>query len=240
MRDDLRVDIIIPVYGSAELNNLQYLKRMMDSLFKFTHGFRLIIVDDCSPCKDTKIYLHKQVLRFRDAGIEVVPLAHRHQFWYTRSANDGLRVPTKAKFAGVLNTDIILCEGWLEKLLEYFFDDKRVMMVASDYKGPKFKPKVSYPEPPSYATGHCFLVRRKVFEVLGLLDETYPHINSDKYFCYRIVKAGGVVVRDHKVPIRHYGGKSWGYSLAKMFVAESKLPRARNFIREVRKKRKRR
>lgn len=56
--------------------------------------------------------------------------------------------------------------------------------------------------------GSCFVVRRKLFEMIGLLDENYFLYNEEDDFCRRARKAGQKVCYYPKASIRHLKGKS--------------------------------
>jgi len=207
----LKVDILIPVH-----NALGHFWQMMTSLNRHTERkrYRLIIVEDACNL-ETKRFI---------AGIRPdVMIAHPKQQWYTRAVNSGLD-RTEHDIIAVLNTDIELCEGWLDGLLRYF-DDKLVMLAGSDHQPNRVDP--TYPRPPDYLTGHCWLVRRRFLEEHGTLDENHAHIDSDRHFSYRVCERGFVVARDHALPIIHGKGPSWGRNLRALPRNDS-LPKPNN------------
>lgn len=188
------IDIVIPVH-----NALSAFKEMMTSLKDTTprDAYRLIIVDDASdgPTVD-----------FIGTLLPDIQIMTGQQLWFTRALNRGLD-ETIHPFVAALNTDIVLCVGWMERLLGYF-EDPKVMLAGSDYFPPE--KGVTYPTRPHYLTGHCWMIRRWFMERHGTLDEKYDHIDSDRHFSYMVNDSGFVVVRDVELPVRHGVGPSWG------------------------------
>jgi GT2 family glycosyltransferase len=205
MSECLKIDLVIPVH-----NALGHFRDMVSSLWRYTERerFRLIIVDDA--CDNET----KQFITQVNPDVRVV---HSTQQWYTRAVNSGLDM-TKHEIIAVLNTDILLCEGWLAGLLRYF-DEERVMLAGSDHQPPRTDP--SFPTPPDYLTGHCWLVRRRFLEEHGTLDENNAHIDSDRLFSYRVCEKGFRVARDHALPIIHGTGPSWGRNIGVLPKKES-------------------
>lgn len=59
-----------------------------------------------------------------------------------------------------------------------------------------------------YASGACLLIRRGVFEQIGLLDESYFIYGEEADFCYRATEAGWKVAYAHVPSVIHLGGQS--------------------------------
>lgn len=84
----------------------------------------------------------------------------------------------------------------------------------------KVSQKISYPEWTSFA---CVLIRRKVFEDIGLLDEEFFMYFEDVDFCKRAREAGWAIVNNPKARVIHLRG---GSSPVKSQTAKKKrLPR---------------
>ncbi|MCK9568520.1 glycosyltransferase [Candidatus Pacearchaeota archaeon] len=204
------IDIVIPVHNAVDS-----FKTMMTSLKDFTPRceYRLIIVDDFSDAP-TKAFI--------DTLMPDVHIITGQQLWFTRALNRGLD-ETIHPFIAALNTDIVLCPGWVEKLLSYL-EDQRVMLAGSDHFPPQ--KGITYPVRPHYLTGHCWMIRRWFMEQHGTLDEQYTHIDSDRMFSYRVNDLGYKVVRDVELPVLHGQGPSWGRIVGN--IPNSGLPSPNN------------
>jgi len=206
------IDIVVPVH-----NALDSFKAMMASLKETTprDSYRLIIVDDFSD-GSTKEFI-------ATLGADSLVTTDR-QMWFTRALNLGLD-ETIHPFIAALNTDIILCPMWMEKLLSYFADPK-VMLAGSDHFPPQTG--VTYPKRPHYLTGHCWMIRRWFLEHHGTLDETDAHIGSDRTFSWRVTDRGFTVVRDVELPVIHGVGPSWGRLIGDLPSGGFPAPNNRN------------
>lgn len=67
-----------------------------------------------------------------------------------------------------------------------------------------------------FATGACMLVKREVFEKIGLLDEKYFLYLEDMDFCVRAKKAGFKIIYDPKAILWHKNAISAGGSGSKL------------------------
>jgi len=202
------IDVVIPVH-----NALDHFKKMVESLYLHTRreDYRLIIVDDASDGET------KKFIEGLDCDVRV---ENNKQLWFTRAVNIGLDNTTCSLIAA-LNTDIVLCEGWLGVFSEYFKDEK-VMLAGSDYQPPR--KGCTYPTHPDYVTGHCWMIRRWFLEEFGTLDEKHAHIDSDRHFSYEVNNRGFKVVRNHSLPIIHGTGPSWGRQIGKLPKASTLPP----------------
>jgi GT2 family glycosyltransferase/glycosyltransferase involved in cell wall biosynthesis len=99
-------DIIVCVH-----NALEDVRRCLVSVLRHTtHPYRLILVDDGSAAP-TRDYLHAFA-----AEHGAMLLRNETAVGYTRAANQGLR-QVEADYALLLNSDTVVTEGWLDRLL---------------------------------------------------------------------------------------------------------------------------
>ena len=113
-------DIVICVH-----NALDDLRRCIDSVFVNTcTPFRLIIVNDGSD-SETSVYL-KQL---NDIHHNITLVEHSSPEGYTRSANEGLKL-SQSEFIVLMNSDIIVPEFWLSRLIEPMLNDHRIGLVG--------------------------------------------------------------------------------------------------------------
>jgi hypothetical protein len=66
--------------------------------------------------------------------------------------------------------------------------------------------------------GACLLIRREVFEQVGLLDEDYFMYTEEIDFCYRAKKAGWKIVWLPTAEVIHHGGQSTKQVASSMFI----------------------
>ncbi len=73
--------------------------------------------------------------------------------------------------------------------------------------------------------GACLLIRREVFDQIGLLDEDYFMYTEEIDFCFRARKAGWNIIWLPTAEVIHYGGQSTRQVAARMFIQlyQSKL-----------------
>lgn len=72
--------------------------------------------------------------------------------------------------------------------------------------------------------GACLMVKRDIFEQVGLLSLDYLMYGDDLDLCYRIKKAGYVVYYTGESDVIHHGGKStasWKQSLSDVWIRDS-------------------
>jgi hypothetical protein len=216
-----QTDIVLPVHDA-----LDYTTACIDSVFAHTKDFRLILVDDYSG-PETSCYLYGVLMRQPQALL----VKTAQQKWFTRASNLGLRL-VRTPRAVLLNSDCVVDGGWLDELYDVWTEaesktsPRRVGLVGSTLSGEEQRRWAESLEP-GYVTGHCFLLSIPVLsEISGrrgqegwYLDEVHldaVHINSDRYLCYEMNRAGYSTVASFKSAVGHHGGKSWGYNLGRL------------------------
>ncbi len=216
-----QTDIVVPVH-----NALEYVQSCLDTLFARTERFRLILVDDFSQPETTAYLLG--VLKRQPEALYV---RTAQQKWFTRASNLGLRM-VRTPRAVLLNSDCVVDTGWLQELYDVW-DEAAAMpngydvaLVGSHQSEPEQR-RWSVTQEPGYVTGHCFLMDMKrlgdMSERRGnpgwYFDEVHPeavHINSDRYLCYEMNRAGFATVVSYKSAVGHHGGRSWNYDLGRV------------------------
>jgi GT2 family glycosyltransferase len=225
-----RIAVGVPVR-----NAVNHFRKMINTVMAHTTDFVLFICDDAS-MPNTSEFIDtlpaKRVIR------------HRAQQWFTRSANDLIVAAflDNVDYLFLLNSDIYVSNKWHYKLLDHFKLDPSIALVGSLYeKGAKN----IYVKPPNFITGHCWCLKMEHVAKIGILDERYMHIESDREYCYRLHRHQFKMYMDRTTPIEHKGGASWGHKLAMLNMANLRaLPRKRpihclsdpKFIRTTRKR----
>jgi len=164
------VEIIIPVF-----NQLEFTRQCLESFFRCPPlaSARLIVVDNGSG-DGTAEYLKKF------PQIEVIHNAEN--LGCAAAWNQGFRV-TKSNWIAILNNDVVLTPGWLDGLLAFAESEQLDIVSPALREGPLNYEIESYAREfvqaagsiirPGVAHGVCFLVRRRVFESIGLFDENF-------------------------------------------------------------------
>lgn len=112
------VDIIIPVH-----NALYYLKKCLYSIEKYTKNFKIIIINDSSDENTTnwiKGYSYKKNVTLIECDKNI---------GYTRSINIGLS-KSNSEYIVLLNSDTIVTEYWIEKMIYCMNSDKKIGIVG--------------------------------------------------------------------------------------------------------------
>ena len=115
------IDLIIPVY-----NSLDELKSCVTSIKKYTdmNKVRVVFVNDASNFKTTD-YLRKCFVTSKN----VLLVENHNNLGYTYSINRGLKL-AKSKNIVTLNSDTVVTENWLEKLILVIESDVNIGIVG--------------------------------------------------------------------------------------------------------------
>ena len=214
--DHVKCDIVLPVY-----NGLAYVKDCLDSLLRFTSCgiYHLNIIDDCSDTITEK-YLRDQAVKYSHITL------HRNSenIGFIKSCNLGTALGS-APYVLLLNSDVVVTPGWLERMLECADSDSRIASVnpltnyASQINLPlapganffgmdealrEHSPR-DFPDVVT-GVGFCLLLRRLALEDVGFLDGVYGRgYCEDSDLCMRLTTRGyRTVVADH-VYVYHKG-----------------------------------
>lgn len=216
-----QTDIVVPIHDA-----LDYTQACIDSLFKYTSNFRLILVDDFSQPETTDYLL--SVLQRQRFSLYV---RTAHQVWFTRASNLGLRI-VRTQRAVLMNSDCVVDEGWLDELYAVWADaeskiiGRKIGLVGSHLSAEEPRRWAESFEP-GYVTGHALLLSISILSEIAdrrgnsgwYLDEVHReavHINSDRFLSYEMNRAGYATVASFKSAVGHHGGKSWGYDLGRV------------------------
>lgn len=218
-RDDM-IDIVMPVYGG-----LNYVKDAVRSIIQHTTmPFRLIVVDD-TDCDDTFTAL-EEIARWDE---RIVLLRNEVNLGFVKTANRGMQAAT-SKYVCLINSDIIVTEGWLSRMLRCAESDERIAAVnpmsnmcvnLSVAMAPGLNlntmsrrlsqvSRRAYPDITT-AVGYCMLIRRKWLDFLGGFDEIFgAGYCEESDFCMRITEEGLRIVAAEDAFVYHKGSGSFG------------------------------
>lgn len=197
-------DIIIPVF-----NQKRYTQNCLESIRKNTRqGYRIIIVDDKSNEPEMLSYLDS----LKDDNIVIA--RNKENLGWVGSVNRGVKEST-AQYVCIMNNDTLVTEGWLEEMVAIAEKDPEIGLVNPEWEKPRGISIEDYARrlkkfsgefiETDWARGFCFLVKRKVIEKIGGLDEAYsPGYYDDCDFSMRAIRAGFRPVRAKASYVYHY------------------------------------
>ena len=224
-KDDLqkiftpRVSIIIPVF-----NQLEYTKKCIESIIKYTHiPYEIIVIDNASEDGTAK-FLNSLEL--------VTVIRNDTNKGYPIAINQGL-VESSGEYVVLLNNDVLLTPNWLEGLIEVAESDPKIGLVGPSINlvsGYQLDFEAQYTDPNmsvEYAKKVreqrrrawmdcnriafvCTLIKRDVLKYIGGLDERFsPGNYEDDDYCLRANQAGYHLVIAWDTFIHHFGSKSF-------------------------------
>ena len=196
-------DIIIPVW-----NQLSFTKDCVESVFKNTAGvdYRLIVIDNASN-DETNHYLEG----LRDSGNEkVILIRNEKNLGFVKAVNQGITA-SRAAYVCLLNNDTLVMKNALEEMIAIAESAGDIGIVNPSSNNLGQKPAAGEPIE-LYADkigkhrgefielgagiGFCMLIKRRLFEKIGLFDEIYGMGNfDDTDFSRRAIQAGFRCVR---------------------------------------------
>ncbi|MHB9155197.1 MAG: glycosyltransferase family 2 protein [Endomicrobiales bacterium] len=223
-RKPKKVSIIILTF-----NQLDMTRQCIESLEKHTKcDYEIIIVDNGSS-DGTREYLN--ALLPAKSGLRLI--FNDKNLGFSKANNQGIRIAEGDYFL-LLNNDVILTAGWLERLLACAESDPAVGVAgpctnhAVGQQVVNAKLELDDPAIQKFACmqlmknagnwfethriiGFCLLARREVIEKIGMLDERFgPGGFEDYDFCLRVKQAGYKIMIAGDVFVYHIGGQ--GYS----------------------------
>ena len=190
------VDIIVPVYGG-----LQVLVHCITSVMIRTKWpFKLIIVDDCSPDMATKGWLKT----WGEANPTHTVLFNKKNRGFAATVNRGIE-SGDSPYICVLNSDVIVTENWLFKMVLALEADEKNKIVnpctnntalinidlqpGYDYNDMNraFELLSSHDYPEVMPTGFCFMMERNLINQIGTFDEGYVSYGEETDFWMRTI-----------------------------------------------------
>lgn len=182
-------------------NNYKDTTGCVESVLKINYpNFRIVLIDNGS--NDTS----EEILRKRFP--QLMLLQTGDNLGFTGGNNIGIKyaLKQKADYVLILNNDTVVEPGFLEPLVNSGEEDKNIGLInplifrfgtdAIDFAGGKISKFTSRAlhtdnllEKPDYLTGSCLLIKREVFEKIGLLDERFFLYFEDVDFSLRAKEA---------------------------------------------------
>lgn len=127
---------------------------------------------------------------------------------FTKTVNDGIR-QTKNDDICILNDDVsAFPSGWLATLHQVLYSNPKYGIVGPS--GKSTTPPANAGKPGMQGIRivdrlpfWCVLIRRKLIDTIGLLDEDFKHYASDYLYCRQARKAGWRCVWVRSVYLKH-------------------------------------
>ncbi|MDN5942375.1 MAG: glycosyltransferase family 2 protein [Nitrospira sp.] len=199
MNKPVEVSLVIPLY-----NQVDYTKQCVASIERCTKiPYELILVDNCST-DGTRGFLK---------DVKATVIVNATNLGCAKAWNQGVRAAT-GQVIGILNNDIIVTPGWLEGLLSYMQHCDHGVVCPSAREG-----RLNY-DLDAYAKdftsrcatatrselyGACMVIRREVFDRIGLFDEGFCYGGcEDIDFLWRTEQAGFTAGMTGSVLIHHF------------------------------------
>lgn len=213
------VSIVIPVY-----NHFDYTKQCLDSIIEFTGcEYEIIVVDNGSTDgTPEKLKSYEKVKIIRNENNEGFP----------KAVNQGINA-ARGNYILILNNDVIVTDGWLERMVEVAQSSQSTGIVgplSNSVSGVQLDKNAKYEsieQMHSYAARLaiknkgkvlefprvaflCTLIKKDVINKIGGLDERFSPGNfEDDDFCLRAQIAGFKTVIAQDVFVHHFGSVSF-------------------------------
>lgn len=244
-----------PAYGPTSIiipvcNQLPYTRQCLQSLAETTDlsQVEVIIVDNGS-ADGTKEWLEGWAVEGRQRAV----ISNETNLGFAKACNQGLAAAGGANLV-LLNNDVLLCTGWLERLLACLHSGPEVGLagpVSNNVSGEQ-KVAVTYTtlgEAEGFGwdwamahkgerarldrlVGFCLAIKREVVEKVGVLDEQFGlGTFEDDDYCLRARQAGYVNLVARDCFIHHFAGRTFageGLDMAAMQAANQKLFEAKH------------
>jgi glycosyltransferase involved in cell wall biosynthesis/GT2 family glycosyltransferase len=226
------VVVCIPVFGAREL-----FEQCLRSVVQHTPaGTPVLVADDASP--DAAIEAFTAAVA--DEPETMVALAYLRQpanLGFVRNMNSAFAAAAPADVV-ILNSDVVVAPGWLERLRDAALSDALVATVSTLSNNGTIlsvphrnQPSAEPPHGLSLAEaaervaaaslklrpriptgiGHCLYVRRSALELAGDFDEAFsPGYGEEVDFCQRCVQRGLSHIVADDLYVYHRGAGSFG------------------------------
>ena len=193
------------------LNKLDYTKKFIESLYKYTTNFELIIVDNGS--SDGTVEYIKSMPQIK-------LIQNEKNLGFSKGNNQGIEI-AQGEYIGFLNNDILLYPGWFEACERVFLKENKAGFVSPRQIHPLYantdekkyvkyfqesSPEKVYEKSFDECVFSCVITKRDVLNKIGTFDENfYPAFFEDNDLKYRAVEAGYGVFVTYEAAFFHFG-----------------------------------
>jgi O-antigen biosynthesis protein len=205
-------------------NKLELTQGCISSIRKFTRpgSYEIIVVDNYST-DGTREWLEVQ------SDIKII--LNDENLGFPKGCNQGMMAASGDAIL-LLNNDTLVTENWLDLLLSCLYSSEDIgavgpvtnnatyyQAIPANYQGLdgllKFASEYNRPDPEQWEqriklVGFCMLIKKKVVNEIGLLDERFtPGNYEDDDYSFRMVQAGYKLYLCKNVYIHHFGSASF-------------------------------
>ncbi len=172
-------------------NHRETTQKCLESIFRYTATqVRLLIVDNGSDQPGAKEYLES--VRPRGNIAEVVLIRNQEDLGFSRGMNVGIRFclsQQPAPYLCLVSNDVVMTPGWLSEMMRIAGSKSEIGLVnpistnfgfypPSEEENNEYGDRITRASKGKWrelgwCIGFCFLVKREVFEKIGLLDEIF-------------------------------------------------------------------
>jgi GT2 family glycosyltransferase len=224
--ESLDLSIIVLSFNTKEI-----LLNCLRSVYEKTNGieFEVIVVDNASADGSPEAV--------KKSFPQTVLAINEYNLGFSAGNNGGIKI-ARGRYVVLLNSDTLLTENCFKKIVRHLddhpefcicspevtddahkalpmrhFEDKpidAIYRILGLYSFSRDAAKMTGDGPREVQTvgGQCFVVRRSLFEKIGLLDETYFLYNEEDDFCRLARKSGFKVCYYPETSLIHFFGKS--------------------------------
>lgn len=191
-------------------NKLDYTKNFIESLYKFTKDFELIIVDNGST-DGTVEYLKSKP--------EIKLILNAENQGFSKGNNQGIEI-AQGEYVEFLNNDILLYPQWFEACEKVFQNEKAAFVsprhINPHYDNTNEKKYIEYFKEFNYSKLYeksfdecvfsCVITKREILDKIGVFDEAFfPAFFEDNDLKYRAVEAGYGIYVTNEAGFFHFG-----------------------------------
>jgi GT2 family glycosyltransferase len=195
-----RVSLVIAVY-----NQLLHTMQCLESMLRLPDKVGELIVVDNASTDGTPEYLN---------GLGVTVIRNATNLGCAKAWNQGVQA-SKGEVIGILNNDIVVTSGWLPALLRFMEESGHGIVSPAMREGPldyeldKYAAEFTTACRTATRAGFlapCMLVRRMVFDRIGLFDEGFIYGGcEDVDFLWRAQQAEITAAVTGSAFIHHFG-----------------------------------
>ena len=203
MSNNILLNIILLTY-----NKLDCTKRCIESVYKYTKDFNLIIVDNESE-EDMVFFLKKLDKKHKNLIVQY----NKENVGIIKGRNQGYFLSQKkyidTQFIFFLDSDQIVLPGWQESYYEFFekgyeIIGKEAWLMRKDYYPYKRLRNKEDSEYFNYVGAGAMAIRNSVIKDVGLFDERYDKFYfEDPDFIFRADRAGHKIGWNYNSVIEH-------------------------------------
>ncbi len=226
-------DIIIPIF-----NGLSHLTPLIESLTQGTElsTTRIILIDDASD-ERTAQFLVQAAKHIHNALLLVNPI----NLGFVQSCIRGYQT-SAAPFLVLLNSDVVVTPGWLDRLLTCARSDERIAAVnpltnqaahlhaalppGANFLGMDALLRRRRPTYPDVVTmeGFCLLLRRRALQKVGFFDPIFGRgYCEESDLGMRLITHGYRTVVADDVYVYHHGSGTFGQERGPRYLANRKI-----------------